>query len=45
MRAEYSQLINEPLLRILKKGSVQNSQNQLGADQVVSGMPFSKARA
>ena len=43
MRAEYSQLINESLLRILEKG--QNSQNQLGADQVVSGMPFSKARA
>ena len=45
MRAEYSQLINESLFRILEKGSDQNSQNQLGADQVVSGMPFSKVRA
>ena len=44
MRAEYLQLINKSLLRILEKGSGQNSRNQFGADQVVSGMPFSKAR-
>ena len=44
MRAEYSQLISKSLLKIHKKGSGQNSHNQLGADQVVSGMPFSKAR-
>ena len=32
------------MLRILGKGSAQNSQNQLGADEVVSGVPFSKLR-
>ena len=43
MRAEYLYLINQFSLRIPRKGSDQNSRNQLGADRSVPGMPFLKA--
>ena len=44
MRAEYLQLINQFSLRIPRKGSGQNSRNQLRADQSVPGMPVLKAK-